>query len=311
LLSSAGFEGVEFNYPFPDYKLPRVVLTQNAFEDEVFQPAEILRQMRSKDYGADRAPAFRDVLVWPQIATNGLAPELANSFLVIATAEARETPREDRLLGAFYSLDRLPGLKTETRFVRSETGSISVVKTPLRTAGAAAPARRSDERFDWVCEDAAYQPGVHFASEVVRRALSGDVDGFCDMMRDWVDYVRSDGLLNPGDQSWTTTVKPEFFDCIPRNLIVGEAGLAFIDREWRYKGRQSLRALIVRGLVYLLHDHPELSAGASLFKVLVSELGLPIDGRLLDELVTAETQVYLFVSGHAHNVREFFKSYLG
>lgn len=311
LLLSAGFEGIEFNYPFPDYKLPRVVLTQEAFDDPVFQPAEILRQLRSKDYGADRAPAFRDVLVWPQIAANGLAPDLANSFLVIATPERRDPSPSKSLLGAFYSLDRLPGLKTRTRFVRGPNGAISVAKEPLQIDGVVAPSRRENKEFDWVCESAAYQPGAHFASEVVRRALSGDVDGFCDLMRCWVDFVRAEGLADPSDQSWTTKVEPEFFDCIPRNLVVGEAGLAFIDREWRYKGGQSLRALIVRGLVYLLHDHPELSAGASLFKVLVSELGLPIDGRLVDELVAAETAVYLFVSGQAHNVREFFESYIG
>ncbi len=44
LAGDAGFKNVLFHYPFPDYKLPRAVFTEEAFACPTFEPAQIIRQ---------------------------------------------------------------------------------------------------------------------------------------------------------------------------------------------------------------------------------------------------------------------------
>jgi len=48
-LLRAGFRHIEFQYPFPDYKIPIAVFTERAFHTEGFAPGEIIRQL-SRDF---------------------------------------------------------------------------------------------------------------------------------------------------------------------------------------------------------------------------------------------------------------------
>jgi hypothetical protein len=307
LLREVGFQNLHFSYPFPDYKVPRVVLTEEALRDDGFRPGEIVRQLRSTDYTARRAPAFRDLFTWPQLAANGLMADLANSFLVVAKREAETSPPQETLLGVFYSLDRLPGLKTTTRFVRTADGSIATSKAVLQPQ----VKHLDNAHFDWASGEQPYYPGTHLASEAIQRAAGGDGGALLELLSRWVAYARENALEDPSDESWEARVKPEYFDCIPRNLVIVGEDLAFIDREWRYKGTQTLRAMVVRGLVYFLFDHQDVVNGPPMFRASALHLGIPVDRALLDELVQIETELYVFVSGYAHNVRQLFEHYMG
>jgi precorrin-6B methylase 2 len=84
LLDSAGFNGkFEWYFPFPDYKFPHQVLS----EEWLSQPNFSLSGMYPSPGGAQpRQHFFNEVLGADSLRKNNLLPAFANSFLVIAHA---------------------------------------------------------------------------------------------------------------------------------------------------------------------------------------------------------------------------------
>ena len=76
LLGEHGLEDVSFYYPWPDYKLPSGI-----FSDE-YLPAEGELTDTLRNFDQDRLLTFREDKVWDSILREGLFPEFSNSFLV-------------------------------------------------------------------------------------------------------------------------------------------------------------------------------------------------------------------------------------
>ncbi len=117
LLGTAGLPHARFYYPFPDYKLPSVVLSEKAFADDDFNAADVVAHCTARDYSGSPYRSFDDALVADVVHRNKLLAELSNSFLVVATAteDAQTEPHE---LAFSWSADRIPELCTETTFIR-------------------------------------------------------------------------------------------------------------------------------------------------------------------------------------------------
>ena len=64
-------------------------------------------------------------LVWPSLAQNGIALDLANSFLVLASNSAQDRS-DPNVLAYHFSTDRVDAYCKETRFVRSTSGAIEL-----------------------------------------------------------------------------------------------------------------------------------------------------------------------------------------
>ncbi len=79
LLENVGFSKCEFYYPFPDYKLPTYV-----FSDE-YLPSSIQFRLDSHPYDLDRHQLFSENLAAFALSQDKLWPFFANSFLVFAT----------------------------------------------------------------------------------------------------------------------------------------------------------------------------------------------------------------------------------
>lgn len=78
MIEESGYEDVWFAYPYPDYKLPTTIYT-----DE-FLPVkgELVDNMRNFD--ADRMILFEETKVWDTLLDAGLFQEFSNSFFVEA-----------------------------------------------------------------------------------------------------------------------------------------------------------------------------------------------------------------------------------
>lgn len=68
-------------YPFPDYKIPTLILSEEAMDSGSYCPGRVHMYGR-QDVIGDRS--FDESRVWPMLVRNGLAQELANSFLIVA-----------------------------------------------------------------------------------------------------------------------------------------------------------------------------------------------------------------------------------
>ena len=76
LIRKAGFEGVEFYYPLPDYKLPLEVYS------EYYLPKRYPVSGNSPNYDRDRYINFNEEKVMNELIGDGRFEEFANSFLV-------------------------------------------------------------------------------------------------------------------------------------------------------------------------------------------------------------------------------------
>jgi 2-polyprenyl-3-methyl-5-hydroxy-6-metoxy-1,4-benzoquinol methylase len=78
LLLASGYRDVHFSYPYPDYKLPTTIYT----DDFLPVKGELVDNMRNFD--ADRMILFEETKVWDTLLDAGLFPEFSNSFFVEA-----------------------------------------------------------------------------------------------------------------------------------------------------------------------------------------------------------------------------------
>lgn len=124
-LARAGLPCTHFYYPFPDYKLPETILTDDALSLPAFNPCDILPLSSSRDYGKSSAPSFSEPLVWRELHANGLLADFANSFLVLAAKTSLSPPHPDSTLAWRYSVPPPPQCATQTTYSSAPTGILA------------------------------------------------------------------------------------------------------------------------------------------------------------------------------------------
>lgn len=242
LLAENGFCSIEFQYPFPDYKVPRVVLMESAFNNPGFRPAEIIRQLTSRDYSKKTDHLFSENLVWPILDANKLIPDLSNSFMVIAAIEETQPARKP-LIGVCYTLDRAMKYNIKTEFIEDSNENIIVKKSPFVENYDPDPVliqSFSDER---------YYSGINLDAEISKTIYENDFKGYLSKIRLWIDFVVRNGLKSVNEKDiYSSIVKPDFIDCLPINLLITPDGPVYIDREWKFMKDFSLSSLLLRYL---------------------------------------------------------------
>jgi SAM-dependent methyltransferase len=301
LLQQAGFPSVTFHYPFPDYKLPRFVLTEEAFTCSAFAPGEILQQFGSRDYSGRHSELIDERSVWPVLDRNGLIPDLANSFLVVARRSPSPPPPPARpiLLATGYTDNRAAPYNVVTSFWH-DAGQVLVRKAPLTppppAGGATDPPRAV---LVHRLGEEPYIPGRHFESELRRAVRADDLEGYRKGLRTWLRFVYDHGIVElDAHEPSRSPVKPDFIDCIPRNLIQGPHGLTLIDREWEYRGRFSVAVLLLRHFEQA-HDDPvfrgflcrHFPERRGILVALLENVGVPIDDATVGEFVEVSNEI--------------------
>jgi len=122
LLARAGFGSIRFAYPFPDYKLPEVVLTDAAFASPDFPVTDFLFPSLSRDYQSSSPRSFCEALVRGELAANGLLADFANSFLVVATPTDAPAFPPPSVLAWRFDVHRAPHWATQTDYRQTAEG---------------------------------------------------------------------------------------------------------------------------------------------------------------------------------------------
>jgi SAM-dependent methyltransferase len=294
-LAQAGFQSLEFQYPFPDYKLPVVLLTDLAFETDNFYPGEIVSQTKSRDYLGIGYPTFLERLAWPKLDENALTRDLANSFLVIAGMSPHKAA--DGLLAAYYNVGRKLEYQTSTLFVLDEQKRVNVRKERL-SPGLELPygplAFKPEENSEYV-------RGTLFEEEMLKAIVRKDLDTFRELCMKWLDFLKEHVVSGSG---WSSILSPDSFDYIPRNLILVDGNIKLIDREWQYKKPLTLDILALRGMLAfqmpnysLEYWQIEAETFGDVLKKLLGTIGLELTPELVDRFAEAESAIQSQVSG--------------
>ena len=297
LLKDADLGAQEWFYPFPDYKLPDLIVADRALSEAKLDVSGLVSQVLARDRYRPETAVFSTALVWQTVSRNGLIGELANSFLVSA-GPARDIGTPAQLVGDLayiFSGHRSPPYRKMGRITRGSDGELAVEKRHM-TSVAPEPNRLvrqvlTNERF--------YQ-GPLYMQRLLRICLGQmpDVPTLLQGFADWIAFLRSHATGKPGLE-----VLPEdFLDCSPFNLIETDQGLIYFDREWVALQPLNLVYVIFRGLwmsLKRLSTVLPLGSGPLILSVvtdIMDQLDLQAD---IDSLIAQEAALHAAISDSA------------
>lgn len=260
-LSAAGFLHCYFYYPFPDYKLPSVILSDDALKDQQFDAVDLIIRSHARDYSGSPYRLFDEALAFSTLSANGLFAEFSNSFLVVATLPEAIPHKADRLAMTF-AVNRVPEFLVVTSFYRSDD-VIRVVKEPVFPDF---PRERQFQDFNLlnVPSVAIYNPGRQLLWRLLSvRANKGTLDQVVTELRPWIIYLFQFAANGGSHETFMIDadkwhnlrnwyVPGIYLDCTPFNLLETRQGLVFIDNEWQADCDVPLGWVITRGLLHSL-----------------------------------------------------------
>ncbi|HWK48724.1 MAG TPA: methyltransferase [Steroidobacter sp.] len=306
-ISGAGFPVQQWWYPFPDYKLPLCVLNEKAVAAKLgadFGP--MIARASMADLQRPAANAFALERAWQPVYRNGIAGELSNSFLVLAS----KTPLEIVASGAVafhYAVDRISAYAKASAFHETPEGAVEVRTSYLRPAAAADDKVR---RADTV--RAAFIDGTPWQDRLNRMlALPGWTEQqFVDWYATWARAASSFAGIDPvsGIAQLSTRVDARFVEALPRNLVVSDDGAPhFFGLEWTYGESIELGYMLFRGLYCSLMELRSVAVPAAgtatrfdaLFERALNSLGADVRPAVLARYLAEERDFELRTQGRS------------
>jgi SAM-dependent methyltransferase len=256
---ACGLGGLEWYYPFPDYKLPSVVVSARALRTDLNVP-DLLVRAPSRDYGGHAMRLFEEALALAALHRGGLVEELSNSFMLVA-GRGRASVAPSGALAWTYAVHRHERFATETAFV-ADGGRIRVVKARLAAPcdAPAVPGEPPDVRQ--VLRPAAYRRGrLSVWRALEANARNASLEEMVDAFQPWFDDLRARAAVVPACAGAASArparladwqIDGSLIDCTPFNVIENGHGLCLIDQEWQWPGAIPLGHVVCRGVLHSL-----------------------------------------------------------
>jgi len=309
-LTAAGFLNTYFYYPFPDYKLPSVVISDDALFEPQFNAVDLIIRAHARDYTGSPYRLFDDALVYSALSENGLFSEMSNSFLVVAART--QAPLSSHKLAMSFSINRLPEFSVLTTFCRTDE-SISVTKEAI--APFLARTHYFHDGFD--ISNVLSRSNYHLGSQLLWRVLSvrannGTLDQVVAALQPWFNYIiqyATSDLSEPTDDKVGMNnlkhflVPGNFIDCTPFNIIETTQGLIYIDDEWQANCVVPLGWVVARSVLHSLRVG--LATGdltintTNVVQALCKSSGLSVTEADIASWVEMEARFVSFVTGQA------------
>lgn len=239
-LTQAGFSQHDEFIPLPEYKLPITVVSPQG----ITRYASVLSSLAVESVAADAQGVANyhfsleqfNQMVWQ----NGLAPELCNSFLIVAGTQ-QAALYDPEILAWHYSDARAQENNKETLFRLNGSDRIDVIGHTLSVTESEAASRES------------FHYGESLWREIVRVVNRRDwtVEGLAEIFKTWLRIISptDDGTIAPHD----SRIGNSFFDALPFNIIKNEQGeYTVFDQEWDDGQSSSLGFIAWRGVFHSL-----------------------------------------------------------
>lgn len=291
-IQEAGFSQVETFLPFPDYKLPMLVVHPSGHKKKI--PGWNLGTLLSNSVFGDKQkipdPTFSLERAWPLVVRNGLTADLANSHLFVASLE---TPNfvDKQILASYFSPNRAGKYSQQIDFVVEEKKKIAIRRqTLLNTLDTLALETKASETY---LPGSLHSDLLHCVIQRPNWSLK-DILHWC---LPWVEALR-DHRAEPNEMSFDLFgtdcrewLPGHFIDAIPRNLILQSDGAwSFIDLEWVEEQPLPLALVVYRGLVVTL---------ATLTSIAMPERGEFIEPNVVIDKLMGELELSLSEKDYA------------
>jgi 2-polyprenyl-3-methyl-5-hydroxy-6-metoxy-1,4-benzoquinol methylase len=262
MLADAGLPAQTWFYPFPDYKLPSVVLTDAIYD--LPDAANVVDQMVRHpidDQGEQRSLICNDRLAHRVLLEAGVGRDVANSFMVVATApgELSAVLPEPEILAWRLGDDRSRRWRRRLALRRGPLGLVihslpDPQGSAVHTAG-------------WLLHDPIKDEPYVEGKTVEQLALDacdhGDAKGLEDALASWRWFLDQELTERMAGEDVghpflalddDTRLQGEFLDVALSNFVLGADGIHFIDREWQAHGGVASRLVMARALWLFARD---------------------------------------------------------
>lgn len=240
LLASVGLPVSSLLLPFPDYKLPITILSEEAARMPALAQ-NLLADMRSADYSGRPLVSFDDRLVRRSIAGSELLVELADSFLAVGAASGSTAWEPSALCWHYSVASRRSLFACETKVIPSSEGGRHRV-TKQRLDGSSEPRPVGQTGVVHRVLEAPFSEGRSILSQLLdslSRCDEDDVDGVVRSCLQWCLAALGEmSVEDRGARAAPSVVDGSLFDFIPRNVLINEetGQASFIDDEWIVEG---------------------------------------------------------------------------
>lgn len=302
IFKACGAEEYHFYYPYPDYKLPTTLYS------EEYQPAkgDLFNNMRNFD--RDRMLLFDEKEAFDGIVEDDLFAVFSNSFLVVL---GKDFP----VKYVKYSNDRAPKYQIRTE-IRKDAGNWYVRKYP--TADSAKEHVRNMEKAYRLLQERykgsslelnhcvleendqelfaefEYVKGITLAEIMDAYLEQGDLEAFYDKYREYVSRI------GYGEGSKVTD-----YDLIFANILADGDKWTVIDYEWTFEKDIPAKHLAYRAIhSYLLEDEKRKCLNQT---KLMQEL--EISPEEADEIEKQELEFQRVVNGETMSMAEMYASF--
>lgn len=249
-LLDAGFAGVDFFYPYPDYKIPQAIVSESAFATPGFKVADMLLRMDPRDYTGRPLRLFSEQLVARELEDNGVLSDFSNSFLFIAHQTAPQVTSPTEPIAWCFSLNRLSHYKTETTFhVVGE--QIEVRKN--RAVPASLTMSVAADKLKHHLGTSPYRAGRLQAWQLLKAKLRPYSEtSFAAAFSSYAQLLLGESQPTVGKDSaqieaWLTP--GTLLDLTPFNVIETASSPQAIDMEWEYPGTIPTGWILLRAIV--------------------------------------------------------------
>jgi hypothetical protein len=260
MLSGTGLQGQRWLFPFPDYKLPSVVIDERlyAWPDGAKCIDQLVRRPVTAD--ATSPSLVCDArLAHRQLLLAGIGPEIANSFLVVAgrTADHANAFLGPELAWLFGDARRRQwrrhraviagpdGLHIVDQTESSEARSLGWLRQASE-AGVDRPFVQG-EPLDLLLFEAIRRHDLERASKLLI-AWRSELEAYGQVLQ-------SQGSRHPfAPEAGGLALPEDFLDVSPANFVLSSGSFTFIDREWVASGPVSAGLVEVRALWWLAQE---------------------------------------------------------
>ncbi|AHG42571.1 glycosyl transferase family 2 [Pseudomonas syringae CC1557] len=254
LIARAGFASSSFLSPYPDYKIPNSLITENGFKTDKFDAAALACQNTRKDPQLPSTTTFNLERAWPVVIENHLGMDLANSFLVVASCQQYEAVPAD-VLAYHYSTGRNAEYCKASVFIDKPEG---IEVQYQRLAGIESEESPGDP-FRFILPAAhGYAKGDLLSLQFLDASTTQNwtVETFTPFLKTYLDslsyLLAAEGHASALDNI-DVCLPGHYIDAVSQNIIIdGEGKPHLIDIEWEMKEGVELGHLLMRGLLLLI-----------------------------------------------------------
>ncbi|HSH64526.1 MAG TPA: methyltransferase [Bacteroidia bacterium] len=245
-LENSGFLKIDFLYPFPDYKFPSAIVTENGCNNSMINLPDILKSKIKYIQSEPYISSFNEEKALSAIVQNELIDDLSNSFLVVAGIDSKEAIQPE-ILAYTYSNQRRKEFCKQNKFI-VKNNECWVLQNKIYPN-----ANVQLSLVDHILKDEKYLSGTLFIN-YIQSVLETKDWSYSDVFtcaRPWMDFLTSKAGKKE-DKDNMPLLDGLYFDAAPFNVLVSEDGKLFdlIDLEWKIKQDLRLDYVIFRSLYY-------------------------------------------------------------